>query len=201
MMNKLIFILILLSISVHSGAKSHFSTGVHKALKDVQDSKGNVEDKPFSSFIAWGYHFKLFESRYGFSPQIGYIHNKEVANDSFGDQKVHTFFLNWDFLYVPEFSDQFAFRFGIGNFIKRISGEGGTVEIPNGGGTDLARRPSKTVTSYSSTFNFGADYNFNVGPFGDYISDLGLRFELFTFRPLSQENRNYAFNLGVLIYY
>ncbi len=182
-------------------AKSHFSLGLNKTLKDVQNSKGKVEDKPFSPYLGWGHHFNLFDTGFGFSPQIGYIHTNEVANDSFGKQTTHSIFLNWDFLYIPAFSAQTAFRFGIGNFIKRVSGKGGTVEIPNGNSTDRARRPSKTVSSFSSTFNLGADYNFNM-PLTDLgITDLGLRFELFTFRPLSQENRNYAFNFGVLMYY
>jgi len=181
-------------------AKPHFSVGVHKTLKEFQDSKGKEDEKPFSPFIGWGHHFNLFQSRFGFSPQIGYIHTKQTANDSFGKQKIHTIFLNWDFLYVPTFSNQLAFRFGVGNFIKRISGEGGTVEIPNGSGTDQALRPDKTVNSYSSTLNLGTDFNFNMNPLG-WVNDLGLRFELFTFRPFSKENRNYAFNFGILIYH
>ncbi len=182
-------------------AKSHFSLGFNRTLKDVQNSKGKVEDKPFSPYLGWGYHFNLFDSGFGFSPQLGYIHTTDVANDSFGKQTTHSYFFNWDFLYIPSFSNQMAFRFGIGNFIKRISGKGGTVEIPNGNSTTTARRPGKTVTSYSSTLNLGADYNFNTQLPSLGITDLGLRFELFTFRPLSQEYRNYAFNLGVLMYY
>lgn len=201
-MNKFLLLTSLVFIFTNTAmAKSHFSLGLHRTLKDVQNSKGKTEDKPLSPYVGWGYHFNLFGSRYGFSPQIGYIHTKQTANDSFGKQKIHSFFLNWDFLYVPTFSDQLALRFGIGNFIKRTSGKGGTVEIPNGSGTDQARRPGKTVTSYSSTFNLGADYNFNLDMYDFWIKDLGLRFELFTFRPLSQENRNYAFNFGVLMYY
>lgn len=181
-------------------AKLHSFLGFNKALKDTQNSKGKVEDKPFSPTLAIGDNFNFFGTGLGFSPQFGYIHTKQVANDSFGDQKIHTIFFNWDFLWVSSLSDHLAFRFGIGNFIKRTSGKGGTVEIPNGTGTDQARRPGGTVNSYSSTFNFGADYNLDMQMYG-WFTDLGLRFELFVFRPLSSENRNYAFNLGSILYF
>ena len=181
-------------------AKPHSFLGFNKVLKDTQNSKGKVEEKPFSPTIGFGYNFNLLESGFGFSPQIGYIHTKQVTNDSFGDQKVHTIFLNWDFIWISSLSDRLGFRFGIGNFIKRTSGEGGTVTIPNGTGTAQARRPGGTVSSYSSTINLGADYNFGLG-MASWIEDIGLRFELFTFRPLSSENRNYAFNLGALLYF
>ena len=201
-MIKILLLLSFFALSLNAGlAKSHFSLGFNKALKDTQDRNGKVDDKPYSPYIAWGSHFKIADSRFGFSPQLGYIHTTQTANDSFGKQKIHTVFLHWDFLYVPEFSDQFAFRFGIGNFVKRTSGEGGTVTIPNGSGTSTARRPSGTSNSYSSTFNFGADYNFNLAMADSWITDLGIRFETFIFRPLSQEYRNYAFNLGLLMYY
>lgn len=193
----------LLSMLVATSAysKSHAFIGFHKFLKDTQNSKGKVEEKPFSPTLGFGYHFNIMDSRFGFSPQIGYIHTKQTADDKYGKQKIHTVFINWDFLWISPLSDQLAFRFGIGNFIKRTSGEGGTVEIPNGSGTDQARRPSGTVNSYSNTFNFGADYNFNVSQIGNWIEDIGVRFETYAFRPLSQEYRTWAFNFGAILYF
>ena len=183
-----------------ASAKLHFFGGFNRSLKDTQNQKGKVEDKPFSPTLALGYNTKLFNTGLGFSPQFGYIHTNQTANDSFGAQKIHSFFFNWDFIYVTSFSQYLGLRFGIGNFIKRIRGEGGTVTIPNGNSTDEALRPSGTVTSYSSTFNFGFDYNFNF-LLGTWMENLGVRFETFVFRPLSSENRNYTFNLGIIYYY
>ncbi len=181
-------------------AKPHILIGAYKPLKDTQDTNGKVLEKNFSPSIGIGYNFDLFNTGFGFSPQFGYIHTKITANDSYGKQKSHSLFLHWDFLYTPEFFPNMSIRFGIGNFIKKISGEGGTVEIPNGSGTDMAIRPDETRTSYSSTFNLGADLNFDL-PLGDLITDLGLRAEMFTFRPLSKEYRNYAFMLSGLLYF
>lgn len=182
-------------------ARQHGFIGFNKALKTTQNSKGKIEEKPFSPTLGYGYNFNLFDSGFGFSPQIGYVHTKQITNDSYGKQKVHSVFLNWDFIWLSPLSDSLAFRFGIGNFIKRTSGEGGTVEIPNGTGTAQARRPSKTVNSYSSTFNIGADYNFDIQLFDAWIKDVGLRFELYTFRPLSKNNRNYMFNIGAIFFF
>jgi hypothetical protein len=187
-----------LSLPVH--AKPQVFIGAYKALKDTQDSDGKVAEKPFSPAIAIGYNFNLFDTGFGFSPHFGYIHTKVTANDSYGKQKIHTLFFNWDFLYVPEIFPSMAVRFGVGNFLKRTSGEGGTVEIPNGNGTDEARRPDETRTSYTSTFNLGADFNFEL-PLNDWFTDLGLRTEMFIFRPLSKENRNYAFILGLTLFF
>jgi hypothetical protein len=201
-MKKMILLLCLLVIGFNSAnAKSHFSIGFNKNLKDTQNSSGKVDDKPYSPYLSWGSHFKIADSRFGFSPQLGYIHTNQTANDSYGKQKIHSFFLHWDFIYAPEFLNQFAFRFGVGNFIKRTTGEDGTVTIPNGTGTATARRPGSTVNSYSNTFNFGADYNFDLNFSGAWFTDLGIRFETFIFRPLSQDYRSYAFNLGILLYY
>lgn len=197
--------LLILSIGLFqiapASARPHLFLGFNRTLKDTQNSKGKVEDKPFSPTLGVGYNFNLFDTGFGFSPQLGYIHTNQVTNDSFGDQKVHTIFLNWDFIWISPLSNFLAFRFGIGNFIKRTSGEGGTVEIPNGAGTDQARRPDGTVNSYSSTFNLGADYKFDLQLLGTWVQDVGVRLELYTFRPLSQENRNYAFNFGALLYF
>lgn len=201
MLKSLLLLSFCLFYGVSAEAKLHSFVGFNKALKDTQNQKGKVEEKPFSPTIGVGYNFNLFNTGFGFSPQLGYIHTKQTANDSFGDQKVHTIFLNWDFIWISSLSDHLAFRFGIGNFIKRTSGKGGTVEIPNGSGTDQAQRPGGTVNSYSSTFNLGADYNFDLQMLDSWVQDIGIRFELYTFRPLSSENRNYAFNIGALLYF
>jgi len=201
---QLRFLLLLCVVFLTMGeatARSHAFVGFNKALKDTQNSKGKVEDKPFSPTLGYGYNFNLFNTGLGFSPQLGYIHTNQTANDSFGKQKIHSFFINWDILWITSLSQHLAFRFGVGTFIKRTRGKGGTVTIPNGNSTDEARRPSGTVTSYSSTLNLGADYNFDLQMMGQWIEDVGLRFELYTFRPLSSENRNYTFNIGALLYF
>ena len=162
LLRSLVFTVVSCFLLNSAFSKPHTFLGFNKTLKDTQNSKGKVEDKPFSPTIGFGYNFDLFGSGFGFSPQIGYIHTNQVADDSFGKQQVHTIFFNWDFIWISSFSNDLAIRFGIGNFIKRTHGEGGTVEIPNGNSTDQARRPSGTVSSYSSTFNLGADYNFGL---------------------------------------
>jgi hypothetical protein len=176
-----------------------FFTGFNKSLLDVQDKKGKERKTPFEPTLAIGKNFE-FSPGFGFSPQLGYIHNIIVSDDGYSEYKMHTFFILYDFLWIPSSLPDLATRFGIGNFIKRISGEGGTVTIPNGSGTATAYRPKKErQSSYSNTFNFGLDYNFNFS--ASWFDSLALRFELFIFRPLSKEYRNYAYHLGTVFYF
>ena len=193
-----LLIILLVILSHKSYADLNTFVGFNKQLKDVQNSKGKVEGTHYSPVVGLGYNIRLTES-FGCSPQLGYIHTTVTAKDSYGKQKVHSIFLNYDFIYLTPFMDNLALRFGIGNFIKRTSGKGGNVTIPNGNSTTTAKRPGKTVSSYSSTFNLGADLLFNFST--DWFRNMGLRFELYTFRPLSKEYRNYAFNLGFTLYF
>lgn len=199
--HKLIFLLLLAAALIHrpASAKLHSFIGFNKRLKDVQDQNGKVESKPFSPTLSIGDNFAITND-WGFSPQLGYIHTTQERRDSYGDQKTHSFFLNWDFITVSSWLDGLAWRIGIGNFIKRVHGKGGTVQIPNGSGTATARRPGGTVSSYSNTFDFGFDYKFGLSQ-SDWFTDLGLRFQLYVFRPLSKDNRSYAFNLGFLWFF
>ena len=175
----------------------HVSTGVYKSLIDVQDKNGKEVKNPFSPALTVGTNFQFGQS-FGFSPQLGFIHHTVKSDDSYGKYKMYTFFLLYDFIWVPQSFDSFALRFGLGTFRKTIKGEGGKVTIPNGASTMQAYRPD-SVTSYSGTFNLGADYNFNI--LKDWFSNFGMRFEVFVFRPLSSENRNYTYNLAFVAYF
>lgn len=178
---------------------AHISTGFYKSLHDVQDKDGDELQNPLHPMIGIGDNWKI-STDWGFSPQLKYIYNRQVSDDSYNDYSVHTFVLLYDFIWVPVDSMQsFALRFGLGTFIKRIKGEGGTVTIPNGTGTMSAYRPDETETSYSSTFNLGGDLMLDL--FKDYFANTGLRLETFIFRPLSQEHRTYAYTLSMVGYF
>jgi len=185
-------------VSLEVSASTNVFLGAYKPLNDVQDKKGKISKNPLSPALSIGKNFQLMD-RFGFSPQLGYIYHSNHSDDSYGKYTVRTIFLLYDFIWVPEMANSLALRFGVGNFIKSVEGEGGQVTIPNGSGTASATRPSGKKTSYSNTFNFGADWNWGIK--GDWFENVGLRFETFVFRPLSKDYRNYAFNVGMLIYF
>jgi hypothetical protein len=195
-----IFALTLLLIADRSYASIQLFTGVHKSLLDVQDKNGDELKTPFEPTFALGTNFKLAES-WGFSPHIGYIHNTISSDDSYGKYRKHTIFILYDFIWLPlSGMKDLGLRFGIGNFITRTKGEGGTVQIPNGGGTATAYRPGKeTRSSYSGTFNFGVDYMFNWS--SGWFNNFALRFETIVYRPLAGEHRNYAYQLGSVFFF
>jgi hypothetical protein len=175
----------------------HLSTGVHKSLIDVQDKNGDEEKNPFSPVFSVGSNFRI-SGGFGFSPQFGFIYHTVKSDDSYGEYKMYSLFILYDFLWVPQDYDFFALRFGVGTFRKTVKGEGGSVTVPNGNSTATAYRPESS-TSYSGTFNLGTDFNFKI--FQDWFTNFGVRFEMYAFRPLSSENRNYAYTLGAVGYF
>jgi hypothetical protein len=175
----------------------HVSTGLHKSLIDVQDKNGKEDKNPFSPVLTVGSNFKMTEG-FGFSPQLGFIYHTVNSDDSYGKYKMYSFFILYDFIWVPQGYEFFGLRFGLGTFRKTIKGEGGTVTIPNGNSTAKAYRPESS-TSYSGTFNLGTDFNFNI--LKDWFTNFGLRLEMYVFRPLSKENRNYTYTLGAVGYF
>ena len=194
-MKKVIFLLgVLLA---HPAWSIHVSTGLYKSLIDVQDKNGKMVTNPFSPSLSVGTNFK-FTDGFGFSPQIGFIYHTVQTDDSYGKYKMYSIFLLYDFIWVPQDYQFLALRFGLGTFRKTITGEGGTITVPNGNSTATAYRP-ESATSYSSTFNLGTDINFNIST--EWFNNVGMRFEVFSFRPLSQEYRSYTYNLGVVAYF
>ena len=181
----------------HPAWSVHVSTGLYKSLIDVQDKNGKAVTNPFSPSLSVGTNFK-FTDGFGFSPQIGFIYHTVQTDDSYGKYKMYSLFLLYDFIWVPQDYQFLAIRFGLGTFRKTITGKGGSVTVPNGNSTATAYRPD-SATSYSSTFNLGTDINFGINT--EWFNNLGMRFEVFAFRPLSQQYRSYTYNLGLVAYF
>jgi hypothetical protein len=175
----------------------HISTGLHKSLIDVQDKQGDEVKNPFSPFFSVGTNFRL-SGGFGFSPQLGFIYHTVQTDDTYGEYKMYSLFALYDFLWVPQGYKFFGLRFGLGTFRKTIKGEGGSVTVPNGSSTIKAYRPESS-TSYSGTFNLGTDFYFHI--LKKWFTNFGVRSEIFVFRPLSKENRNYTYTLGVVGYF
>jgi hypothetical protein len=201
-MKNFAFVLILLmSASAHAW---HAAIGTYKMLDKTQTQSGGDASNAFSPMVGVGGNFSLPWSGWGFSPQLGYVRHTVKSDDSYGGEyQIQTIMMLYDFVWVPEIfsgsSVPFAVRLGLGNFRRSTKGKGGTVTIPNGGGTTTAPRPSSSEASYTGTFNLGADFTF--GALASWMTNTGLRFETFTFSPLNKEKRTYAFNLMALAYF
>lgn len=160
-----------------------FSLGVYKPDPKVQNSSGSEKDDPYSPFLAFGWHIPVkYSWMPDFVPRVGYIYNKNNSNDHYTSYKIETFTLLYDFLYRPRGWRQTSFRYGLGSFIQKITGEGGVVTVPNGSGTSTAYRPSGASQSSTLTLNAGVDFRMN-DRVGSTLKDYGFNFETFYFDP------------------
>lgn len=161
------------------------SLGFFRFNDSVQDRKGEERSTPFEPSISIGHTFSFFRE-HQFSPVFGYIKRSVRSDDSYNkDYSKYSFFILYDFAWKPlRGLDQLTLRYGLGNFITVVKGDGGRVTVPNGAGTDTAYLPSESSKSYTGSINLGADWKI--------ISTWGTRFETFIFSPLNKEQRSAA---------
>ena len=151
------------------------SLGLYQADSKVQSPSGSEDSDPYSVGIAIGYDFDFYWGHL-FSPQLGYIQHAVNSEDDYGSYKMTTIYVLYDFVYKPSwFAQNMSVRYGVGNFIKKIDGDGGTVTVPNGSGTATAYRPESS-TSHSGNFNLGLQWDF-----GAIQKTWGVRFYAFAF--------------------
>lgn len=181
----------------------HSSFGGIQHRNAVQDSSGSKTAASISPNLSIGHNFNLLEG-WMMSPQLGYIYHILGSEDSYGEYKSHTLYVLFDFLYDPGWDPSFRFRYGIGNFMRSISGDGGTVTVPNGGGTDTAYRPGSTSTSYSTSLDLGMDYYFFdplMGPSIDSTVDWGARFSVFLFEIIDPDKATWSYQIAITGYF
>lgn len=174
--------------------------GLYKEIDDVQDKSGDEQSLPYNLQLALGNTFNLTPTLV-FSPYIGYVKHRNVSDDSYGKFDVTTWSLIYDFLWAPGMSASsgYSIRYGIGTFIRKFEGDGGTVTVPNGSsGSSTAHRPKKS-DSYTMSFNLGAETYFR--PIANFLKATGARAELFTFHPLNGEKRSFSFNVMLMGYF
>ena len=171
--------------------------GFYKPDEKVQASSGGEKPDPTSPGISIGHLWSF--SVFDFAPRFGYIKHQNNSDDSYGSYKVETMYLLYDLSHRLEFSGpgEARINFGVGTFAKKITGEGGTVEIPNGSGTATATRPGDAKTSYTLSADLGFDYRW--GSTGDTVKGYGLQGYLFAHQPLNNKKRLYALSLQFLV--
>ena len=94
------------------------------------------------------------------------------------------FYLGYNFTYV--WRDYLLLRYGLANHWYRLKGQGGTKRLRNGGGSTNFPAPDKTVTTYYTTLNFGAE-TFIQGREKSIRFDL----EIMSFRKFDNRAYNY----------
>jgi hypothetical protein len=121
-----------------------------------------------------------------FLPEVGLVFHGEGQD---GYKKSTSFIL----LDVGYRIDQlWILRYGFGTFRTKISGDGGSVVLPNGNSTLAFARPSRSVTSLNTTFDLGIEYSAN--------RNYAVRFQTFLFSAFNSESRKLSYALGMTYY-
>lgn len=175
------------------------SLGLHQPWDKVQNKKGSEADDPISPYLAIGHVFEISE-QWRFTPRLGYISHTVKSNDHYSKYKIESFFLLYDFAWKHSFDASFFPRIGVGTFLKKVKGEGGTVTVPNGGGYSTAYRPGSSKASSTASLNLGFDWNLSSNldlTAGGY----GVSFEAFIFEILESKKRMFTLSAGVYYFF
>lgn len=121
-----------------------------------------------------------------FLPELAMVFHSE---DQDGYSKRTTLFL-FDFGHL--LTNDVILRYGLGTALTRITGEGGTVTLPNGSDTSTYYQPNEASTSWNTTVNLGIE--------GQIMPNYSMRFQTYWFSLLNSEARKASYSLN-LVYY
>ena len=153
-----------------------------------KDLHGGRETFSFDSALSWSFHlpFQTSFSQF-FIPEWGYVFHR--LDDDAGYSKRTSFVL---FDLGISLAPDVLFRYGIGTFITKIDGPGGSLTVNDGGAMNTAYLPGRSISSWNTTLNLGTKIDLN--------SKLGVRFEFFLFSPLSSTARKFSYLLNLVCY-
>tara|TARA_R110002072_G_scaffold64203_4_gene159632 strand:+ start:77088 stop:77642 length:555 start_codon:yes stop_codon:yes gene_type:complete len=183
MKNKFLLILFLFTFNANAlvtiGGYVPFGRSTQK---EIDGTRNTLEFDPMISFntiipMMWNQLFL---------PEAGFVFHSSGVDGA----KKRTTFILVDFGY--EVLPKILLRYGFGNFITNIKGEGGAKQMQNGFGTDEFYLPSKSSKSYNTTIDIGAEYA--SGP------NTSLRFQTYMFSPLSSTSRKLSYSLSLTYY-
>lgn len=165
------------------------AVGTHTAYfkKSQVDNAGSTNTFDFNPYIGLGAQYHIYGYQY-FVPEIGY---SLYILDTDDNARKEIVFLNYNFAWT--FESSFIFRYGLTTYWDRQTGKGGSSTLRNGNGRTSFPNPNKTVTSYYTTVNLGAEYFWDT-------KDRSLRFDFHIMNARDWENRAYNYLLGVNFY-
>ncbi len=122
-----------------------------------------------------------------FLPEFGFVFHGSNDSDDYSKRTTYIL-LDLGYLLVPKL----VLRYGLGTFITKIKGKGGSTSLRNGSATTTFYRPGKETSSWNTTLNLGAEMA--------VYSNWAPRFELFLFSPLSSTARKVSYLLSLTYY-
>lgn len=181
-----VFCFILLFFITSSFASTMLSVGTYVpgAFTAQEDWDGGKQMFEINPMVTIGTQFQAFGDQF-FTPEIGYAHHR----NAYDGVERSTIMLLYNMTY--RLTGTLLFRYGLGTFWERYSGDGGTVVLNNGNSTQAFYRPDGTTTSYHTDLMIGAE---------QFISPRkSIRFDLlFTgWADAAIDNKNYILTLNL----
>ncbi len=138
--------------------------------------------------------FKYLKNHF-FRPEVGLIFESSEMDDEYFRSTTYILYsLAW------EFKRNTFLRYGVGTFIDRVGGMGGSKLQNNGSSYATFYRPISTVFSYTSSINLGIEYELTYRglPLESRKYRPLIRFETFTFSPLNSKKRALGVSVNML---
>lgn len=143
------------------------------------DEEGNRDTFSFHPKLSISSILPLSSGQY-FSPELGLI--KYVGLDD--EYSKITFFSHANLVYKSNHT--LLYKYGVGIFATKISGEGGEITIRNGDDYAIAYRPDESISTYMASLNFSVEYPMPFYSFG---------LETYLFSPFSSLERSLSYSL------
>ena len=155
------------------------------------DIAGGTENAIFSFYPYVGAHAKiLIGPAFYFLPEAGYVFKNSAHDGADAGGRSQLFALyNVGFAFLPTL----LAKAGIGTFITKIHGEGGTIKTQNGSGTATFFLPEESQSSYNTTINFGIEVN--------TVPKFGLKLEAHIWNILGSQSRGISFEQSLKYYF
>lgn len=135
---------------------SDLSVGIGSSaqyVKRVQiDETGKLNNFDSNLFLTTSVKLDLPWKRFAIYPQLGFL---------FPEKGRDPLIKKWHYYLISDLGFQihrFVIRAGVGLYMTRISGSGGTQDLPNGSSTTSFFMPSKSTTARNLIANVGAHF-------------------------------------------
>ena len=195
------FLLLVAFIPFHiKEGKTYISFGsfTPALLKYQVDSLGSTSFLDLNFML--GGHLKIplelkpFKNHF-LRPEVGVIFESSEMDDEYFRGTTYLLYnLAW------EFEKNTFLRYGLGTFIERVGGVGGSKLQNNGSSYATFYRPMSSVYSYTNSINLGIEYELTYRglPLESTKYRPLIRFESYTFSPLNSKRRAFGISVNML---
>ncbi|PIP89613.1 MAG: hypothetical protein COW01_11590 [Bdellovibrionales bacterium CG12_big_fil_rev_8_21_14_0_65_38_15] len=176
------FLLLILSFKTHAVGLG-IGTYVPTIVRYQDTNDGSRDSFQFNPYFSVTTYWRIFGDHF-LAPELGVAFHTGTEEE-YSKRTTSAFWhLAW------QFHSKFLFRYGLGTFWTRISGDGEEVELPNGNTTATFYAPTESSTSFNSTLDLGVEYIMT--------QNWGSRLDFFILQPFSSNRRGVSYLLSMV---